>query len=104
MIDDHDTVAAQTTLEAMLLDGLASREMPWRMSDITDLRYTQPVLSSLVEGHEEIIMQDQPNKPAGAFDDDGAPRDVEDQQAVKNQSTVTPEDYPEPAKGDPTPK
>ena len=49
-------------------------------------------------------MPDQPNKPAGAFEDDGSPREVEDQQAVKNQSTVTPEDYPEPAKGDTAPK
>ena len=48
-------------------------------------------------------MPDQPNKPAGAFEE-GEPRDVEDQQAVKNQSTVTPEDYPEPAKGETTPK
>ena len=45
-------------------------------------------------------MPDQPNKPRGAFDDDGEPRPVEDQQAVKNQSTVTPEDYPEPAGGE----
>ena len=49
-------------------------------------------------------MPDQPNKPGGAFDADGAPRAVEDQQAVKNQSSVTPEEYPDPAKGDATPK
>jgi hypothetical protein len=42
-------------------------------------------------------MPDQPNKPAGAFEEDGDTRPVEDQQAVKNQSTVTPEDYPESA-------
>jgi hypothetical protein len=49
---------------------------------------------------EENMMPDQPNKPAGAFETDGEPRPVEDQQAVKNQSTVTPEDYPEPAAGE----
>lgn len=49
-------------------------------------------------------MPDQPNKPAGAFDQDGKPRPAEDQQAVKNQSTVTPEDYPEPAAGEAVPK
>lgn len=42
-------------------------------------------------------MPDQPNKPAGAFEKDGDPRPVEEQQAVKNQSSVTPEEYPEPA-------
>ena len=41
-------------------------------------------------------MPDQPNKPGGAFDDKDNPRPVEDQQAVKNQSTVKPEDYPDP--------
>lgn len=45
-------------------------------------------------------MTDQPNKPAGAFDKDDKPRAVEDQQAVRNQSTVTPEDYPAPAAGE----
>lgn len=45
-------------------------------------------------------MPDQPNKPAGAFDKDGKPRPAEEQQAVKNQSVVSPEDYPEPAGGD----
>lgn len=49
-------------------------------------------------------MPEQPNKPAGAFDENGTPRPAEDQQAVKNQSSVTPDDYPEPAKGDTTPK
>ena len=39
---------------------------------------------------------DQPNKPDGALDH-GEVRPVEERQAVKNQSTVTPEDYPEPA-------
>lgn len=49
-------------------------------------------------------MPEQPNKPAGAFEDDGRPRPVADQQAVENQSTVDPADYPEPAKGDPSAK
>lgn len=52
---------------------------------------------------EEIDMPEQSNKPAGAFEKDGSPRPAEDQQAVKNQSTVTPEDYPEPAKGETSP-
>jgi Mg-chelatase subunit ChlD len=38
-------------------------------------------------------MPDQPNKPGGDFHDDGTPRDAEDEQAVKNQSQVKPEDY-----------
>ena len=38
-------------------------------------------------------MPDQPNKPGGDFKDDGEVRDAGDEQAVKNQSTVTPEDY-----------
>jgi hypothetical protein len=50
-----------------------------------------------VQQPKETIMPDQPNKPAGAFEDDGDTRPVEDQQAVKNQSSVKPEDYPEPA-------
>lgn len=45
-------------------------------------------------------MSEQPNKPAGAIDDDGNTRDVADRQAVKNQSVVTPDQYPEPAKGE----
>lgn len=38
-------------------------------------------------------MPDQPNKPGGDFDHDGEPRRAEDEQAAKNQSEVTPEDY-----------
>lgn len=38
-------------------------------------------------------MPDQPNKPGGDFRDDGTTRDAEDEQAVKNQSQVKPEDY-----------
>lgn len=41
-------------------------------------------------------MVDQPNKPGGDFDtSDGRPRKAEDEQAVKNQGKVSPEDYPE---------
>lgn len=36
---------------------------------------------------------EQPNKPGGDFRDDGSTRDAGDEQAVKNQSQVTPEDY-----------
>lgn len=40
-------------------------------------------------------MVDQPNKPGGDFDSkDGKPRDAGDEQAVKNQGQVAPEDYP----------
>lgn len=45
-------------------------------------------------------MTKQPNKPGGGFKDDGEPREAGDQQAVKNQSVVKPEDYPEPAAGE----
>ena len=45
-------------------------------------------------------MTEQPNKPDGAIDDEGDARSVEDRQAVKNQSVVTPDQYPEPAAGD----
>lgn len=39
-------------------------------------------------------MVDQPNKPGGDFDtSDGTPREAEDEQAVKNQGKVSPEDY-----------
>ena len=44
-------------------------------------------------------MPEQPNKPGGDFKPNGDPRDAGDEQAVKNQSEVTPEDYPEPASG-----
>lgn len=38
-------------------------------------------------------MTDQPNKP-DVEDKDGTPEPVADQAAVKNQASVTPEDYP----------
>lgn len=41
-------------------------------------------------------MPDQPNKPDGAIDH-GKATPVEERQAVKNQSVVTPEDYPDAA-------
>jgi len=41
------------------------------------------------------------NKPGGETTDDGETRPVEDRQAVKNQSSVKPEDYPAPAGGSP---
>ena len=43
-------------------------------------------------------MIDQPNKPGATAG--GEPVPADEQPAVENQSTVTPEDYPEPAKGD----
>lgn len=42
-------------------------------------------------------MPDQPDKPGATSGGDPTP--IDDQPAVENQSTVTPEDYPEPAKG-----
>lgn len=44
-------------------------------------------------------MSDQPNKPGGDKRDDGSVRDPGDEQAVKNQGSVKPEDYPDPASG-----
>jgi hypothetical protein len=44
-------------------------------------------------------MTRQPNKPGGDFKDDGSVRDAGDEQAVKNQSVVSPEDYPDKASG-----
>lgn len=45
-------------------------------------------------------MTEQPNKPGGSLKDNGEPRGAGDQQAVKNQSVVKPDDYPEPAAGE----
>jgi hypothetical protein len=45
-------------------------------------------------------MSDQPNKPGGDFERDDKLRNVEDEQAVKNQGKAKPDDYPEPASGD----
>lgn len=45
-------------------------------------------------------MPQQPNKPGGEFDEDGEARSVKDARATQNQSSVTPEDYPDPAGGD----
>ncbi len=43
-------------------------------------------------------MTDHPNKPGVTGGDHPTP--IDDQPAVENQSTVTPDDYPEPAKGE----
>lgn len=43
------------------------------------------------------MADEQPNKPGGDFREDGKIRDAGDEQAVKNQSSVKPEDYPDPA-------
>jgi len=50
--------------------------------------------------YKEINMPEQSNKPGGDFRDDGKVRDAQDEQAVKNQGQVTPEDYPDPNRGD----
>jgi hypothetical protein len=49
-------------------------------------------------------MVDQPNKPGGDFKDDTKTRDAGDEQAVKNQASVTPDDYPEGSNGKPQSK
>ncbi|MEG3180006.1 hypothetical protein [Sphingomonas sp. LT1P40] len=43
----------------------------------------------------------QPNKPGGDIDSDGEPRDADDRRAVKNQGSVTPDDYPPGSNGKP---
>ncbi|WP_156457830.1 hypothetical protein [Sphingomonas sp. Leaf412] len=43
--------------------------------------------------------EEQPNKPAGGADANGTPPKVEDDQAVRNQGEVSPEDYPLKASG-----
>lgn len=45
--------------------------------------------------------RDQPHKPGGDIGDDGEARDVADRQAVKNQGTATPDDYPPGSDGKP---
>ena len=46
-------------------------------------------------------MTEQPNKPDGDFKNDGSVRKAGDEQAVKNQSTVSPDDYPKGGNGTP---
>lgn len=46
-------------------------------------------------------MTDQPNKPGADLDKGGKVRDAGDEQAVENQATVTPDDYPETDGGKP---
>lgn len=43
--------------------------------------------------------RDQPNKPGGDLDERGDAREAEDRQAVRNQSEVSPDDYPDDADG-----
>jgi len=45
--------------------------------------------------------RNQPHKPGGDVKDDGEVRDVDDRQAVRNQGTVTPDDYPDGSDGKP---
>lgn len=45
--------------------------------------------------------RDQPNKPGGDIQDDGSVRKADDRQAVRNQGTATPDDYPEGSDGKP---
>jgi hypothetical protein len=49
-------------------------------------------------------MAGQPNKPGGDLDREHAARPVEDRQAVRNQSEVKPEDYPDRDLATPAPK
>lgn len=41
------------------------------------------------------MAKNEPHKPRGETGDNGKPRKVEDRGAVENQSSVTPEDYPD---------
>ncbi len=43
----------------------------------------------------------QPNKPGGDLKPDGEARDADDRQAVRNQGSVTPDDYPAGSNGKP---
>ncbi|MDQ2892164.1 MAG: hypothetical protein M3R64_03610 [Pseudomonadota bacterium] len=43
----------------------------------------------------------QPNKPGADFKPDGSTRAPGDEQAVENQATVTPDDYPDGSGGKP---
>jgi hypothetical protein len=45
--------------------------------------------------------RNQPHKPRGDIKDDGSVREVEDRQAVRNQGTATPDDYPPESNGKP---
>jgi hypothetical protein len=45
--------------------------------------------------------RNQPHKPGGDVKGDGEVRDVDDRQAVRNQGTVTPDDYPDGSDGKP---
>lgn len=47
------------------------------------------------------MTDEQPNKPGADFKKDGKTRDAGDEQAVENQATVTPDDYPESIGGKP---
>lgn len=42
-------------------------------------------------------MPEQPNKPGGDFREGGKVRKAEDEQAVRNQGEVSPDDYPDKA-------
>ena len=41
------------------------------------------------------MAKNEPHEPRGETGDNGKPRKVEDRGAVENQSSVTPEDYPD---------
>lgn len=43
----------------------------------------------------------QPNKPGGDVETGGEARDADDRQAVRNQGSVTPDDYPDGSNGKP---
>ena len=45
--------------------------------------------------------REQPNKPRGDIKQDGSVREVDDRQAVRNQGTATPDDYPPGSDGKP---
>ena len=45
--------------------------------------------------------RNQPHKPGGDLKADGEVREVEDRQAIRNQGTATPDDYPQGSDGKP---
>ena len=47
------------------------------------------------------MAEPQPNKPGGGVKNDGATRDPGDERAVENQTSVTPDDYPDGSGGKP---
>jgi hypothetical protein len=50
---------------------------------------------------QNFMAEPQPNKPGGGIKPDGSTRAPGDEQAVENQTSVTPDDYPDGSGGKP---